>query len=180
MSIFQRHPWWPQWCHQWSMESIIPQKHRSWATLHQWCQLARSFNHKVHLVLQGMRLEIASHAPSFTQRDARVVRLPLRHVGFMYGHAMFCKICHEKCWVWFLVLLSLPLSINLRQCAFCHLCPPGEKDRRKKVKHIMARLEKTSDSRCLFAMLLFAFLWFLNRLDYSTSCRILVFYRLCD
>lgn len=28
------------------------------------------------------------------------------------------------------------------QCAFCHLCPPGEKDRRKKVKHIMARIRR--------------------------------------
>ncbi|CAE7728529.1 unnamed protein product [Symbiodinium sp. CCMP2456] len=27
-------------------------------------------------------------------------------------------------------------------CAFCHLCPPGEKDRRKKVKHIMARIRR--------------------------------------
>ena len=26
-----------------------------------------------------------------------------------------------------------------RNCSFCHLCPPGEKDRRKKEKHIMAR-----------------------------------------
>lgn len=30
------------------------------------------------------------------------------------------------------------------QCAFCHLCPPGEKDRRKKVKHIMARIRRKS------------------------------------
>ena len=98
MNIFQRHPWCHQWCHQWSMESII-QKHRFWATLHQWCQWARSFNHKVHLVLQGMRLEIASHAPSFTQRDAKVVCLRLRNIGFMYGHAMFChlKDVQERC-----------------------------------------------------------------------------------
>ncbi|CAJ1340810.1 unnamed protein product [Effrenium voratum] len=27
-------------------------------------------------------------------------------------------------------------------CSFCHLCPPGEKDRRKKEKHIMARIRR--------------------------------------
>eukprot|EP00930_Biecheleria_cincta_P037256 TRINITY_DN2554_c0_g1_i1.p1 TRINITY_DN2554_c0_g1~~TRINITY_DN2554_c0_g1_i1.p1 ORF type:complete len:401 (+),score=79.06 TRINITY_DN2554_c0_g1_i1:45-1205(+) len=79
--------------------------------------------------LQAPQLRIAELLP-----ENRVGTPEMPTVGSFGHHSGTCKPCA------FLFTKGCDIGAN---CSFCHLCPPGEKKRRQKIKHWSAKMKST-------------------------------------